>query len=200
MSPDKEKKLFEDFPKIFPGGRNVDPRENLMCFGFECGDGWFDLIYDMCEHLQHHIDNHYTSKRYKLRLIDRLINTLPRRMHKWKVALRRRVARPFVKMRPAQMIAVQVKEKYGTLRFYTTSEGVYVNENDPTDWIRNDIVTGIKSHAGWRSAKTCEECGAKGHVRGWGWVKCLCNDCAKASDGMYPTDEEEEDDTAPEPV
>ena len=24
----------------------IDPRENLMCFGFEVGDGWFELLGD----------------------------------------------------------------------------------------------------------------------------------------------------------
>ena len=27
--------------------KDLGPKQNLMCFGFECGDGWFQLIYDL---------------------------------------------------------------------------------------------------------------------------------------------------------
>lgn len=160
MSPEKEEKLFKDFPKIFPNGRNVDPRANLMCFGFECGDGWFDVIYDMCEHIQNHVDRYRIFKGGK-----------------------REDAGAWV---PAQIVAIQVKEKYGTLRFYCSGEALVRANDDPLkdneealQWLDNGIVTGIIAHATFLSGKTCEECGAKGHVRGYGWVRCLCSDCAK---------------------
>jgi len=28
-------------------GRHLGPTQNLMCFGFECGDGWFQIIFDL---------------------------------------------------------------------------------------------------------------------------------------------------------
>lgn len=28
-------------------GRHLGPKHNLMCFGFECGDGWYQIIYDL---------------------------------------------------------------------------------------------------------------------------------------------------------
>jgi len=37
MNPRLTKRIFDDFPDLFPG--------NLM-FGIECGDGWFEIIYD----------------------------------------------------------------------------------------------------------------------------------------------------------
>ena len=43
MNTENTKKLIEAFPALYRGYKK-SPRESLMCFGFECGDGWFDLI------------------------------------------------------------------------------------------------------------------------------------------------------------
>lgn len=57
--------------------------------------------------------------------------------------------------------AVQVKEKYGTLRFYMTGY--------------NDEIDVIIRRAEQRSAVECEECGAAAKRRGDGWIKTLCD-------------------------
>jgi len=44
-----ENKLFKKYPKLFPKGRKVNPKESLLCFGFECGDGWYWLIDKLSE-------------------------------------------------------------------------------------------------------------------------------------------------------
>ena len=64
-----------------------------------------------------------------------------------------------------QIVATQVKEKYGTLRFYTQSE--------------NDRKWGMISLAESMSARICEVCGATDSVklRGKAWVKTLCDRC-----------------------
>jgi len=41
MSPENEKKFLDRWPKWF------GPR-----FRFECGDGWLDLIWDLCERIE----------------------------------------------------------------------------------------------------------------------------------------------------
>lgn len=35
--------IYQQCPTIYRG-RNLGPDKNLMCFGFECGSGWYDLI------------------------------------------------------------------------------------------------------------------------------------------------------------
>lgn len=55
-----------------------------MAFGFECGDGWYNLLDALCDSIQGHCD--YINRMY------------PHRQF--------------------QIVAVQVKEKYGSLRFY----------------------------------------------------------------------------------
>ncbi len=47
MNAALSKKLFDDFPKLF---RNR--HESSMRRGFECGDGWFDLIYKLAQDIE----------------------------------------------------------------------------------------------------------------------------------------------------
>jgi hypothetical protein len=61
--------------------------------------------------------------------------------------------------------AVQVKEKFGTLRFYMT--------------YRTKEMRGLISEAYSKSEVTCEECGAPGKLRNRGWWKTRCDDCEK---------------------
>jgi len=46
MTPEKTKQLFEEFPTLYRG-KDKPISESLMAFGFECGDGWFNLIRDL---------------------------------------------------------------------------------------------------------------------------------------------------------
>jgi hypothetical protein len=69
----------------------------------------------------------------------------------------------FDKLNGTQTIATQVKEKYGTLRFYI--------ESAP------DALYDIIDDAEDESAKTCEDCGKPGELRDGSWVRTLCDDC-----------------------
>ena len=42
MTPELEDKLFKKYPKIFRN-KNKPITESLVAFGFEFGDGWFQL-------------------------------------------------------------------------------------------------------------------------------------------------------------
>ncbi len=55
MNEENTRKIFEAFPDMFRG-RNMTVRENLMPFGFACGDGWFDLIYQLCTDITAELD------------------------------------------------------------------------------------------------------------------------------------------------
>jgi len=46
MHQELEQKLYDDFPELYRG-RNKSLKESSMCFGFSCGDGWFQIIYDL---------------------------------------------------------------------------------------------------------------------------------------------------------
>lgn len=61
--------------------------------------------------------------------------------------------------------AAQVKEKYGTLRFYLSSG--------------TDEMFRIASEAERKSMTVCEDCGKRGTLRTGGWIRTLCTNCYK---------------------
>jgi len=38
-----DEKLVATYPELYRD-RNGDMKETLMCWGFECGDGWYQII------------------------------------------------------------------------------------------------------------------------------------------------------------
>ncbi len=64
-----------------------------------------------------------------------------------------------------QVVAAQVKEKFGGLRFY-------IDGGD--DW-----VYGAISMAEAMSYRTCEVCGGPGKTRGTGWIRTTCDEHSK---------------------
>jgi hypothetical protein len=61
---------------------------------------------------------------------------------------------------------LQVKEKFGTLRFYVGSAPKWVHT----------LIWGVEARSAW----TCEWCGKWGRVRRYAWVLTLCEECAQA--------------------
>lgn len=135
MNDGLDKLLCEKYPKIFVN-RNGDPKETLMCWGFECGDGWFNIIDQLCSNIQHRID--------------------------WRQEQKEKYGRG---EGCKQVVAVQIKEKFGTLRFYT--EG------------GDEEIYGMIRMAESMSCVTCEVCGSPGKQRHGGWIRTLCDVHAK---------------------
>ena len=46
MDDKLDRYLVLKYPKLFVN-RYKTPMESCLSFGFECGDGWFDFIYDL---------------------------------------------------------------------------------------------------------------------------------------------------------
>lgn len=131
--------LCTKYPEIFKN-RNGDPLSTAMCWGFAHGDGWFDLLDSLCWTIQERID-------WRKSQIT------------WCVAEGKEPPEEI-----PQVVAVQVKEKYGTLRFYYDGGDDYIN--------------GAVSLAENLSGSICEECGAPGHKRQGGWIRTLCDEHA----------------------
>lgn len=64
----------------------------------------------------------------------------------------------------------QIKEKFGTLRYYSSLDG-------------NGEVRKLVRQAELASAETCEVCGAPGVLRERAWLKTLCDQHAEARRG-----------------
>ena len=58
MNKEHTQYLYDTYPKLFRQ-KDSDMTVTCMCWGFECGDGWFWLIDRLCESIQSYIDcNH----------------------------------------------------------------------------------------------------------------------------------------------
>jgi hypothetical protein len=95
MREELQNKLYEKYPEIFRQ-KNMSMRETCMCWGFDCSDGWYDLIDELCANIQNHIENENRSIEYK----------------------KERGELPKDAAIFPQVEATQVKEKFGGLRFY----------------------------------------------------------------------------------
>lgn len=51
MKRELEQKFLKRWPTWFRG-MNSTPMESCMAFGMECGNGWFHLIWDLCEDIE----------------------------------------------------------------------------------------------------------------------------------------------------
>lgn len=54
MKQELENKLYEKYPDIFCQ-KDLPASETCMCWGFECGDGWYNLIDSACALISHQI-------------------------------------------------------------------------------------------------------------------------------------------------
>lgn len=79
-----------------------------------------------------------------------------------------------------EVVAEQVKEKFGGLRFYINkvSEKNYVEINKYIE------------EAEIKSMETCETCGEPGRRKGTGWVKTICDRCDDQSNFMKALENE----------
>lgn len=50
MNDQLTRKLYEKYPEIF-AEHHLSPDKTCMCFGFECDDGWYHLIDELCDRL-----------------------------------------------------------------------------------------------------------------------------------------------------
>jgi len=128
MSPILDKALCDRFPMIF-GDRNAPMNQTAMCWGFSHGDGWFLLLWNLCLKIE-----------AILKEADKENALAPTK------ATKEPKASAFEQFR-----VTQVKEKFGTLRFYANfgSDGLATAINEA------ERLSGV----------TCEECGQPAILR-----------------------------------
>ena len=187
MREDLDKKLCEKYPKIFRD-RHGDMMTTAMCWGFP-GDGWFNIIDRLCANIQWHIDQNAkqieTNQKYLQMIADARLGNFdlfykhfnwckdrPDLLEKYRKEVLEDEIPDWRKEDPEipQVVADQVKEKYGTLRFYYHGG--------------DDVIDGMVRMAEAMSAVTCEVCGNPGTQRGGGWILTLCDAHANSA-GYY---------------
>jgi hypothetical protein len=175
MKQELDKLLCERYPKMMVN-RDKSMMETCMCWGFECGDGWFNILNQLMGNIQHHIDwrarqreldNKFNQMATQLKsgdstLFDEEMKDLINRDY---VERRRQelIDQPLRELKECPQVTLdQVKEKFGSLRFYYTGG--------------DDYVSGLVTMAESLSGVTCEECGKPGTQTQGGWIKTACED------------------------
>jgi hypothetical protein len=124
MRKELQQRLVERWPAWFNTGGDI--RHTAMARGFEHDDGWFDILWRLCEDLEPLVAEFEEAGGQKFEVL-------------------------------------QVKEKFGGLRFYVNCR--------KQEAIRQRI--GI---AAQESFHTCEVCGQPGTLREARWIKTLCDE------------------------
>jgi hypothetical protein len=181
MRKELDEALCKSYPKIF--------RDHTMFLGFECDDGWYNILNMACASIQWHIDQSRDQRARALRYnraLGRAVrgDVRPLQMHftygenvtEPSIYGIKEAAKVLEDIEPQcqrvpkachQVTATQIKEKFGTLRFYYFGG--------------DDYCRGVESMAELMSAVTCEVCSSPGKLRKGGWIRTLCDEHAKES-------------------
>jgi hypothetical protein len=158
MRRELDETLCAKYPLIFKD-RNENMMHTAMCWGFECGDGWYNIIDTLCSLLTS--DYRQAQSRYES-IKDKVDQ--PRWEGSKDIITQEKIDEAKVKLDEETLkvpVAVQVKEKFGGLRFY-----VQAATNTHHSYI---------SFAESMSYRTCEECGNPGKTYTDGWHMTLCD-------------------------
>jgi formylmethanofuran dehydrogenase subunit E len=160
------KKEFDDYlvkryPQLFRE-RNGNPSTTSMNWGFQCQDGWFNLINQLCLSIENHIksmehNNIFIQKQLDLAAankMDEMFEIMRTQYEKGELKIKK----------IPDVIVNEVKEKMGQLSFSVKGA--------------DDEIHGMIRMATSMSSKICEECGKPGQLSTTksGWLRVLCKE------------------------
>lgn len=206
MTPELDKKLCKRFPVLYQD-RHSPMSSTCMCWDFDCGDGWFEILWQLSLAIEEELGYSWLQERrflfmksFARRWNDLMYKLSPVRQRKYHMEGNGMKEAPFhqvldsedpprwderivqflfgkkkkigdfevdrlglksLRWDPQTGFAVdQVKEKFGTLRFYCPG---------------NDMIYRFTSLAEGLSAITCELCGQPGRLgQHHGWYSTRC--------------------------
>jgi len=187
MKQELEQQLQKKYPKILKDLYD-DMHTTCMAWGISCGDGWYFILDNLMNSIQSHIDNNSTKIRIKnkyARKFIELIYKFKKILNKSKIKLIRKFNFDILSYKLIykfknkfeeetyetipQVVAEQIKEKFGGLRFY------YYGGDQK--------IAGMVRLAEILADNTCEICGSTENVgKTTGWITTICEKC-------YSTDE-----------
>lgn len=140
--------LRKKYPELFKRGPSR---------GFECGDGWYNLLDNLLHVIQHKLRRFREVAEIREKVLSKGEEPLP-----W-------IAEYFGKnpKDPLKSFQIdQIKEKFGGLRFYWNCKA----SSEETH-----AVEGAVALAESLSYSICEECGQAGKTENFGWIRTLCS-------------------------
>jgi hypothetical protein len=185
MKQELDKLLCEKYPKMMVN-RNKNMQETCMCWGFECGDGWYNILNQLMGNIQHHIDWKEKQRKWAMEYNEMAAQAKAGNFDLFEASMKDRPNDEYKEKRLGEIVAGdfrpvpesipqvtldQVKEKFGTLRFYYSGG--------------DDYISGLVSMAESMTGVTCEECGNPGTSRGGGWIHVYCEPCEELREKRY---------------
>jgi len=183
MKLELQKQLFDKYPLIFQD-KDKSMQETCMCWGIECNDGWYWLLDRLCSNLQWNTDHNNKAHMtvYRFEIIRKLLMFIARKNNPWLVKNKGKKYKHWIHKnmhklvgllrkeveyeRYPQIIASQVKEKYGGLRFYVQS----------STGAQDAVISWAES----LSYHICDKCGSTENIGSTeGWIITLCEKCSK---------------------
>jgi hypothetical protein len=213
MNRDLTQRLVRRFPVLYQDYHSP-MSQTCMCWGFDHGDGWFEIIWQISLAIEEELDYSWFRKRWFLfkksffRCWNKFLNTLsPVRLDKqaqagsgtkedpyrwvvvekaprdwlaiaasvvlperatngirlsWQSRIQKLGFKAFIVLPNTGFAVQQVKEKFGTLRFYCPG---------------NDAIDKYIRLAERLSSVTCEDCGKRGTPNDCGWIRTQCDAC-----------------------
>jgi hypothetical protein len=152
------------YPKMFVGHYG----------GIACGKGWFNILNMLCQNIQSHIDwrnsqrqrevNKFNAREQGYDALLKFYSGGMREPSEYEIEQAEETMKTGATIPPEvpQVTIAQIKEKFGTLRFYYDGG--------------DDYISGMVSLAESLSGLTCEECGSIGERRSGGWIRTLCDE------------------------
>lgn len=140
----------QTYPELF--------NESFPARKLEVGNGWHTIIDALCSFIvgpyrrAKAIDGYLRDNKERTVTFDEEVAKATRRVEEEKALL------PTI---------LQVKEKFGGLRFYVRGGSARIDAGI-------GIICGL-------SERICENCGAPGTQRNTGWVKTLCDNCPRVN-------------------
>lgn len=156
MKGQLQKKLFEKYPSIFQQ-KDLPMTQTCMCWGIETGDGWYDLIDNLCKWISNQV--------------------------KWNPHVFPLIEFTQVKEKYGGL-RIYFGQKYmeeKEFNIYKKDKTSIKNKNF-NDWMKNTEkgyyeISGVISFAEALSYRICEICGKPGKPNKGGWISTLCDKC-----------------------
>jgi len=148
MTDENFEKLAKRWPDLFHKSGD---------FEFSIGEGWYDIVDVLCGFLSYDIEAAKRRLKYAM-------ENPTAKFNQPIAELEKNVAKALEEL----PVLAQVKEKFGTMRFYV---------DGGTAEMHNYI-----SFAEAMTSRTCEVCGDRGESRTGGWVRVLCDKHSREQD------------------
>lgn len=188
MKTELQQKLLNKYPQFFTTDRKIYTGEKSVSedlqellnqkeivlpiqFGIECGDGWYMLLDELMAEIQNHLENENRNREsafkykwmwnlsFKLRIRTSAKQKTLRAIGEWIYDKAPKGGTPHIEIN-----IVQIKEKFGGLRFYYSGGDHYID--------------GLSSLAESMSYRICETCGSTKNVgQTRGWITIMCQEC-----------------------